>query len=104
MMNLTVWMIFNKDFGFMKYLRKDDIHGLFKKCSDKQMMSFEMFEVAILEVFRRSCKTREEGWRILMVDCEENYEMKMKEMGVPLLNGKNGEDLYTANTIASIMN
>lgn len=90
MFSLTVWMMFNRDLGFLKYLKKDEIHGIFKKYSSKQMMSFELFEVALLEVFRRSCKSKEEGWRILMIDTEENYLSRMKEMGVPFL--KSGDE------------
>lgn len=100
MFNLTVWMMFNRDFGFLKYLKKDQIHGLFKKYSDRQAMSFELFEVAVMEVFRKSCKSKEEGWKILMIDSEENYLMKMKDMGVPFLKNGNQQNLYTANTNA----
>ena len=38
--NLTVWMTFNRDFGFFKRIKKDQIHGIFKKYSEKQLMSF----------------------------------------------------------------
>ena len=44
--------------------------------------------MAILDVFRRSCKSKEEGWKILMIDTEDNYILKMKDLGVPVL--KNG--------------
>ena len=35
--------MFNRDFGFLKTLKKSDAHGLFKKYSEKQMMSYELF-------------------------------------------------------------
>lgn len=98
MFNLNIWMMFNRDFGFLKYIKKEEIHGLFKKYSERQMMSFELFEVAILEVFRRSCKSKEEGWKILMIDSEDNYILKMKDLGIPILNSGNDENLYVTNT------
>lgn len=46
--NLTVWMVFNRDFGFLKTLKKDEIHNLFKKYSERQLMGFELFEIALI--------------------------------------------------------
>lgn len=42
-------------------------------------MSYELFEVALLEIFKKVFPgDKKEGWKVLSVDTEENYHNKMK--------------------------
>lgn len=41
--NLNVWMLFNRDFGLLSKLKKNDFLAIFKKYSERQLMGFELF-------------------------------------------------------------
>lgn len=69
--NLNVWMLFNRDFGFIKELGKNNVLAVFKKYSDKQLMGFELFEVALYQIFKKVYPNdRNEGWRTLCIETD----------------------------------
>ena len=72
-------MLFNRDFGFLKILSKNEALAIFKKYSDRQLMGFELFEVAIFDLFKKAYPgDKNQGWSALMIDSEQNYHTKLK--------------------------
>ena len=83
-MDLTTWMVFNKDSNTTCLVGKEFVHSVFKKYSTMHTLDFKAFQEAIKEVLQKIHPDNlDNGWKMLGVNSNQAVSKRLSKLGIP---------------------